>query len=146
MSPGQPGSSSPVTGNRIFLSNPTQHCKSRRDQGDSEIFMAKSPKSFPFPSPWQGNVLAEREETHQHSSEQPATTWKMPSPVRFQEEGQTWQSPGVRQQIGLCPVGHGQVLAVMPAGFGTCPGTRAKAGAPSGCIPFLMFVNHSNVV
>lgn len=108
--------------------------------------MAKSPKSFPFPSPWQGDILAEGEERHQHSSEQPATTRKMPSPESFQEEGQTWQSPGVCQQIGLSPLGHGQVLAVMPARFGTCPGTWAKAGAPSGCIPSLLLANHSNGV
>lgn len=56
------------------------------------------------------------------------------------------QSPRLSQQIGLSPVGHGQVLAAMPAGFGTSPGTGAKAGAPSGRVPSLLLANHSKGV
>lgn len=56
------------------------------------------------------------------------------------------QSPRLSQQIGLSPVGHGQALAAMPAGFGTSPGTGAKAGAPSGQVPSLLLANHSKGV
>lgn len=54
-----------------------------------------------------GDVLAGREERHQHSSEQPAPPWKMPNPERFgdvsepQAEPADWFVPrGARAGVG----------------------------------------------
>lgn len=80
--------------------------------------------------PQPSDILAERE-----GGTKPALTWKCPAQGGFRSRGDVAE-PRESQETALCPalcpVGHRQALAAMPAGFGTSPGTRAKAGAPWG--------------